>query len=440
MKRLTISKVSVVRFVAGIPNLFRSVWEPIKWGLLVIILVGFATLCPAQRKSRIPPLRIIQLPAPKLTGTVSIEEVLAKRRSVREFTGQPLNFTQISQLAWAGQGITEKEEGLRTAPSPGAIYPINLYFAIQGGVFVYNPYEHSLEQILDQDVRIRLAAAALNQEVVAEAACNIIVAGSVRKLTAQYRNKAKRYMLLEAGHIAQNIQLQAVGLKLGSVPVGAFNIRDVNKACRLPANLEPLYIICVGYPAVPTITGKGEEGKGTHRTDSTKAKRAVLIIASENFREEELFETKFVLDGAGVETVTASTRTGVINGMLGGRAEARILVRDIVVDDYDAIIFIGGSGAREYFDSGVALDIAREAADKRKVLAAICIAPSVLANAGVLTGVRATSFVSERARLQRAGAIYTGAPVERDGPIITGRGPEAARLFGEAIVDAIFGR
>jgi len=440
MKRLTISKVSVVRFVAGIPNLFRSVWEPIKWGLLVIILVGFATLCPAQRKSRIPPLRVIQLPAPKLTGTVSIEEVLAKRRSVREFTGQPLNFTQISQLAWAGQGITEKENGFRTAPSAGAIYPINLYFAIQGGVFVYNPYEHSLEQTLDQDVRIRLAAAASNQGVVAEAACNIIVAGSVRKLTAKYRNKAQRYMLLEAGHIAQNIQLQAVGLKLGSVSVGAFNIRDVNKACRLPANLEPLYIICVGYPAVPTITGKGEEGKGTHRTDSTKAKRAVLIIASENFREEELFETKFVLDGAGVETVTASTRTGVINGMLGGSAEARILVRDIVVDDYDAIIFIGGSGAREYFDSGVALDIAREAADKRKVLAAICIAPSVLANAGVLTGVRATSFVSERARLQRAGAIYTGAPVERDGPIITGRGPEAARLFGEAVADAIFSR
>ena len=440
MKRLTIPRVFVLRFIAGRPNSFRSVWEVLKWGLLVIILVGFATLCPAQRKSRIPPLRVIQLSQPKLTGTVSIEEVLAKRRSMREFTGQPLNFTQISQLAWAGQGITEREEGLRTAPSAGAIYPINLYFAIQGGVFVYNPYEHSLEQTLDRDIRIRLAAAALNQEVVAEAACNIIVAGSVKKLTAKYRNKAKRYMLLEAGHIAQNIQLQAVSLKLGSVPVGAFNIRDVNKACRLPTNLEPLYIICVGYPVGPTITERGEEEKEARGTSSRRARRAVLIIASKNFRDEELFETKFVLDEAGVETVTASTRIGVIKGMLGGSAEARILVKDIVVDDYDAIIFIGGSGAREYFDSVVALDIAREAADKRKVLAAICIAPSVLANAGVLNGVRATSFLSERTRLQRTGAIYTGAPVERDGPIITGSGPEAARLFGEAIADAIFRR
>jgi SagB-type dehydrogenase family enzyme len=440
MKCLTIPRVSVVRSIAGIRSLLGGAWKVLKWGLLAAILVGFATLCPAQRKSRIPPLRVIQLPQPKLTGTVSIEEVLAKRRSVRAFTGQPLNFTQISQLAWAGQGITGKENGLRTAPSAGAIYPINLYFAIQGGVFVYNPYEHGLEQTLGQDIRIRLAAAALDQEVVAEAACDIIVAGAVKKLAAKYRNKAKRYMLLEAGHIAQNIQLQAVSLKLGSVPVGAFNIRDVNKACRLPSNLEPLYIICVGYPAEPTITERGEEEKGTRRTDSTKVKRALLIIASKNFRDEELFETKFVLDEAGVQTVTASTRIGVIKGMLGGSAEARILVKDIVVDDYDAIIFIGGSGAREYFDSVVALDIAREAADKGKVLAAICIAPSVLANAGVLTGVRATSFPSERTRLQRAGAIYTGAPVERDGPIITCGGPEAARLFGEAVADAIFRR
>jgi len=94
----------------------------------------------------------------------------------------------------------------------------------------------------------------------------------------------------------------------------------------------------------------------------------------------------------------------------------------------------------EYFNSGVALDIARETADKGKILAAICIAPSVLANAGVLNGVRVTGFPSEQARLRRAGAIYTGAPVERDGLIITGRGPEAARLFGGAVADAIYSR
>jgi len=374
---------------------------------------------------------VVQLPQPELKGTLSFEAVLAKRRSVRQFTPQPLNFAQIGQLAWAGQGITERQEGFRTAPSAGAIYPIDLYFATRDGTFVYNPYEHSLVQTSNRDIRIRLATAASNQKVVAEAACDIIVAGSVKKLTAKYHNKAKRYMLLEAGHITQNIQLQAVSLKLGALPVGAFNIRDVNKTCKLPAGMEPLYIICVGYPVGQPIT---------EWTDTTKAKRAVLIIARENFRDEELFETEFVLDNAGVETIIASTRTGVIKGMLGGSAKAGILVKDIVVDDYDAIIFVGGSGANEYFNSRVALDIAREAMDKGKVLAAICIAPVVLANAGVLNGVRATSFLSERPRLLKAGAIYTGAPVERDGPVVTCSGPRAASLFGEAIADAIFGR
>ena len=127
--------------------------------------------------------------------------------------------------------------------------------------------------------------------------------------------------------------------------------------------------------------------------------------------------------------------------MLGGVAEAKILVNQLRVDDFDAIIFIGGSGAAaEYFDNPVALNIAREAARKRKVLAAICIAPTVLANAGVLTGVRATSLLSERDRLVQAGAIYTGARVERDRFIITASDPAAAALFGQAIVDTLAGR
>jgi len=405
--------------------------------IFIIILAGFAIVCLGQYRSRVSPrkraLKIVQLTEPKLTGPLSFEQALAKRRSVRQFTGQPLKFIQIGQLAWAGQGITEPQKGLRTAPSAGAIYPIELYFATPEGLFVYRPEQHSLEEILNQDVRGRLGA-------VANAPCDIIVAGSERKLAAKFRKEARKYMLLEAGHIAQNIQLQAVCLGLGSVTIGGFDIRSVRKVCRLPKNLEPLYIICVGYPAGQAVPEGGEEEKEARKTERPKPKRAVLITARENFRDEELFETKRVLDAAGVETVIASSRTGVIRGMFGNIAEARILVSQVRVDDYDAIIFIGGSGAAEYFDSPVALGIAREAAHKRKVLAAICVAPTVLANAGVLNGVRATSFLSERERLQQAGAIYTGVPVERDRFIITGSGPMAAVPFGQAIAEGLAGR
>lgn len=401
--------------------------------ILGIVLVCFAALCLGQRRSRPAPQKIIQLTKPNLTGTVSFEEALAKRRSVRLFANKPLESEQISQLAWAGQGITETQRGLRTAPSAGETYPIDLYFATPEGLFVYRPAEHSLEQTSDQDIRSGLAAAA-SMESVATAGCNIIVAGSVRKLTSQFRNKAKTYMLLEAGHIAQNIQLQAVCLDLGSVTIGGFNSKDVSRTCKLTRGLEPIYIICVGYPIEQAAAEalKDQQGTGT--------KRAALIAASQNFREEEFFETKRALDAAGVQTVIASTRIGILRGMLGRITEANILVGQLRVEDYDAIIFIGGLGAVEYAVNPAALNLAREAVRQRKILAAIDTAPTILANAGVLAGVRATSFLSERNRLILAGAVYTGIPVEQDRLIITGSGPAASIQFGRAIADALTGR
>jgi len=120
--------------------------------ILGIVLICFAALCLGQRRTR-SPQKIIRLTNPSLTGTVSFEEALAKRRSVRLFANKPLESEQISQLAWAGQGITETQRGLRTAPSAGETYPIDLYFATPEGLFVYRPAEHSLEQTSDQDIR-----------------------------------------------------------------------------------------------------------------------------------------------------------------------------------------------------------------------------------------------------------------------------------------------
>jgi len=402
--------------------------------ILGLVLVCFAVPFYGQRRPRVAQQKIIQLTEPKLTGTVSLEEALAKRRSVRQFTNESLKPTQISQLAWAGQGITEPQRGLRTAPSAGSIYPIELFFATQEGLFVYRPAEHTMMQITDQDIRNALAEAASMQQSVAEAGCDIIVAGSVRKLTDRFRNQARNYMFLEAGHIAQNIQLQAVCLELGSVVVGGFNSGDVRKICRLTRGLEPIYIICVGYPAAE-VAPETAEGQTI-----AAGKKAVLIIASENFRDEELFETKRVLDAAQVQTATASTRTGAIRGTLGNIAEATIPLDRLRMDDYDAIIFIGGPGAVEYFGNRVALNIAREAVRRGKILAAIGIAPTILADANVLAGIRATSFLSERERLIQAGAAYTGFDVERERLIITATGPAASVQFGRAIVDALAGR
>ena len=395
-----------------------------------IVLVATAGFCLSQSRSRLSRQTVVQLSEPSLKGTISFEEALARRRSVRQFADQQLKPAQISQLAWAGQGITEPQRGLRTSPSAGETYPIMLYIATQEGLFVYRPEEHSLGQISILDVRSSLSAI--------NAPCTIIIAGSERKVTTKFRRDARQYMLLEAGHIAQSIQLQAVCLGLGAVPVGGFDIRNIRKVCKLTKDLDPLLLIAVGYPVTEITTKEGE--KEGDETESPKAKQAVLIVGRENFRDEELFETRRVLTEAGVKTVVASTKTGPVRGMLGRVTEATILVNQLKVDDYDAIIFVGGAGALEYFESRLAWTIARDTIQKRKVLGAICIAPAILANAGLLRGVKVTGFPTERDRLLSAGAFYTGAPVERDGLIITSDGPLASVMFGRAIAEALAGR
>ena len=394
--------------------------------ILGIILACFATLGLGQRRARTLNQKIIQLTDPNLTGTLSFEEALTRRRSVRQFSTQPLRRSQIGQLAWAGQGVTDAERGLRTAPSAESLYPMELFIATNEGLFTYRPAEHSLQQTMEQDVRSELARATLTPDPVAAAPCSIIVAGSSRKISARVGSRAKTFVAMEAGHIAQNIQLQAVCLGLGAVPIGGLDMTAVRKICRMSRELDPLYVICVGHP----VGGETIEGKTT-----TGAKRAALIITSTNFRDDELFTTKRMLDAAQIETVIASTQVGTLRGALGGLADVRVLVDQLRVDDYDAIIFI--SGPAEYVGNPVAMDIIRETVRKNKVLGAIGVAPTVLASADVLTGVRATAYLTEQQRLMQAGAIYTGFPVERERLIITATGPTAAIQFGRAIADAL---
>jgi protease I len=405
--------------------------------IFAIIFAGLAAICFSQYSSRALPRKIFQLTDPRSTGPLSFEQALTNQRIVRKFTNQPLKNNDIGQLAWAAMNITETQNALPTASlTTEQSSPIELYFATQDGVFVYQPKQHSLEQTDQQDIRNALTTAASMQQAVLDAPCDAIVAGSVKRLAEQFQNDARKYMLLLAGHVAQNLQLQAVCMGLGSVTIGGFNTRSVSKACKLPRELEPLYIISVGYPAAD----QNETSVAVEQTVPT-VKRAVLIAASQNFQDNELFETMRILEQTGVRTIIASTRLGIITSMLGNTAEARITMNQLRVDDYDAIIFTGGLGAAvEYFNNPAAINIAREAVAKGKVLAAISVGPSLLADAGVLKGVKATGFISERERLVQAGAVYTGNPVERSGLIITGSSRFAAVPFAQAVANTLAGR
>jgi SagB-type dehydrogenase family enzyme len=194
---------------------------------------------------------IIQLPDPELLGTLSLEAALARRRSVREFSDEPLTLAEVGQLLWAAQGVTHAD-GYRTAPSAGALYPLEVYAATADGVFRYEPAEHRLAVQSQQDARPALYEAALRQEAVRQAPLVIVIAAIYSRTAAKYgEQRAPRYVHLEAGHAAQNVLLQAVALDLGAVPLGAFVDADVVRALRLPAEEEPLYLIPVGREASP---------------------------------------------------------------------------------------------------------------------------------------------------------------------------------------------
>lgn len=166
-------------------------------------------------------------------------------------------------------------------------------------------------------------------------------------------------------------------------------------------------------------------------------KKAVMIIAQENFRDEELFEPKQVLEKSGVRVSIASASLSIAKGKLGAEVKPDIIVDDIDAKDFDAIIFVGGPGAAQYFDSTVAHALAQDALNLGKIVGAICAGPVILAKAGILEGKRATVFPSDAEIIKSKGAVYTARPVEKDGQIITASGPQAAREFGEEIVRAL---
>lgn len=190
----------------------------------------------------------IDLPQPEVTGGGALTEVLAQRRSVRQYQPQPLELTDVSQLLWAAQGVTSSN-GRRTAPSAGALYPLELYLVTPDGQYRYDPNRHQLEVLGEDDVRTELSRAALSQEAVETAPAVFVVAAVHSRTEQKYGERTERYVNLEAGHAAQNLLLQAVVLGLGAVPVGAFDDDEVQEVLSLPSDHEPLYLIPVGHPA-----------------------------------------------------------------------------------------------------------------------------------------------------------------------------------------------
>jgi len=193
----------------------------------------------------------IKLPQPQYDSRSSVESTLFERRSIRTYSDEPLALADISQLLWAAQGVTH-HRGFRTAPSAGALYPLEIYIVAEKvtglatGIYKYKPGSHELLQVVEGDKRKELCRAALNQSAVKNAPVVILFCAVYHRMTVKYGQRGIRYVHMEVGHSAQNICLQAVSLGLGTVPIGAFHGDKVKKILNCEADEEPLYILPVG--------------------------------------------------------------------------------------------------------------------------------------------------------------------------------------------------
>ncbi len=189
---------------------------------------------------------VITLPPVDSRGATSLEEVLRKRESWRRFSLEPLTNEEVARVMWAAQGVTRTWGG-RTAPSAGALFPLEVYVVLEGGVHHYIPRNHQLLRLSGEDVREALCSAALSQAFIRDAPATVVIAVVFERVTVKYGSRGERYAMIEAGHAAQNILLQATSMGLGSVPVGAFHDERVRQVLDLPDDHRPVYLVTVGH-------------------------------------------------------------------------------------------------------------------------------------------------------------------------------------------------
>jgi putative intracellular protease/amidase/nitroreductase len=355
---------------------------------------------------------------PNTADMMTVEEAISRQKNVRRFSSQAIDSAPLRQLAWAGQNTARASENNNS---------IELYFCLPDGVYRCNQVSNTLESLASGDVRSMLAIAAQNETALQEAPCAIVIAGTINLTTTGVRTLAHDRMILEAGKRTQNIELEAISLGLGTLGVDSFDAIKVRRIIKLTPQQEPLYLIAVGYPA----------GTTPPRTHKKLQQRALLIISGYN-RPNELFNIMDVLMAANIKITIAQTGpTKISIDKYQRTIVPDIQIQDVVAQNYDAVIVIGGAGNLPFMREPVILNIIRAAVREGKIVGATGETTKVLANAGVLNGVRVTG---DRLQLLRSGCIYTDQLVESDQGIVTALTEQQASWFARMIIDAMKNR
>ena len=220
----------------------------ISFFLIIMMSFNLSEKSDASEKSSIT---TIALPKPDISQGIPLNSALKLRRSHRRFSEKPISLANLSQLLWSAQGITHFL-GFRTAPSAGAIYPLEIYVLVSNvdklspGIYHYKPKSNELELIIKGNYRKQLTSAA-NQRSIKKAAATLVISAVFKRTEKKYGPRAKRYVHIESGSAAQNVYLQATSLQLNTILMGSFNDKDVKQVMQLPEDNEPLSIMPIGH-------------------------------------------------------------------------------------------------------------------------------------------------------------------------------------------------
>lgn len=226
--------------------------QGLSWWWFLAVIGAIATIVIVMKFMRAGGGQTIRLPEIRTHSSTSVEEAIGQRRSVRLYKNEPLVVTDVAQLLWACQGVTDKQRLLRATPSAGAIYPLEIYLVVgdvkglSSGIFKYNPPKHELSKILDGDQRIALSEAAFSQQWVHQAAAAIVICANYKNTEKKYNERAHQYVHMEVGAAAENVYLQATALGIGTVFVGAFDDDVVQKIIGAEKDEIPLCILPIG--------------------------------------------------------------------------------------------------------------------------------------------------------------------------------------------------
>lgn len=224
--------------------------------ILILVILTINTGCGSETPVKeivLTEKSTFALPPPRLKGSLSVEQAIHQRRSLRQYASLSPDLKLISQILWAAQGITGTEYPFRASPSAGATYPLDFYLfcgpasGLMPGAYRYIPKGHQLLSVLEGDIRDRLCEAGLNQGCIKAAPISIVITATFSRITQRYGDRGILYAYMEAGHAAQNILLQAEAMGLGGVPIGAFQAADVAQILSLTDEETPIYLVSLGY-------------------------------------------------------------------------------------------------------------------------------------------------------------------------------------------------